>query len=212
MPTLFEKFANWLGLQDLFLRSRVHSPGRYPDDVVVSPVRAKIEKISPIQENGLIQEKNLLGRPRFINLWELLNQGEWSDSFVGGTYIKQYLAQWDPHYVISPTGGYVVDQISEAGRALPIFLMRRADLKNERYTLFIQTEHGFRIGLIMIGSWLVKSLTINCKPNRRYFRGERLGHFRLGSSVVLIFPKHAIALLCKEGEKIEYGEPIARFR
>ncbi|KAJ3113740.1 phosphatidylserine decarboxylase 1 [Phlyctochytrium bullatum] len=107
---------------------------------------------------------------------------------------------------------------------------------NERVSLTGKWEHGF-FAMIPVGATNVGSIKIDMVPDlatnlpedspkfhplgtftelnfgskgRRIHRGDEMGGFRLGSTVVVVFeaPKDRFKFLVKEGEKVKVGQPI----
>ncbi|MBI4532060.1 MAG: phosphatidylserine decarboxylase, partial [Candidatus Latescibacteria bacterium] len=155
----YERLMGCLHLQELFVRADL-CPQEFPyaEHVVVSPARSFIERIAEIGEDGIIPEKSLFGRQRYINLQQLVRDKATLETFTGGLYIKQYLAPWDPHAVIFPTACVVDRLVLDKGKALPLLFMKGGDVKNERLSAFLRSDHGPLIAMIMVGSFLVKSV------------------------------------------------------
>jgi len=74
----------------------------------------------------------------------------------------------------------------------------------------IDTSFGFTLGLVMVASWMVGGIEPFFAPEQEYARAARFGRFRIGSTVVLLFPPDCVEIQCKEGQKLELGAPVAR--
>ena len=202
----------FLRVQELFVRADLcPTESFYPEDVVISPSRSFIERIAEIEADGIIPEKSLFGRQRYINLRQLVHDETILRMFAGGMYVKQYLAPWDPHGVIFPTGSVIDQLVLNRGKALPLLFMKGGDVQNERLSAFLKSDYGPFVVMIMVGSFLVKSVNTVGEIGRHYNRCEQFGYFWMGSSIILLFPKGCVELLCTEGMKVECGAPLVRF-
>jgi phosphatidylserine decarboxylase len=210
--TRYERLMQFLRVQELFVRADLcPTNSSCPEDVVISPSRSFIERIAGIGEDGIIPEKSLFGRQRYIDLRQLIHDEAMLRTFRGGIYIKQYLAPWDPHGVIFPTGSVIDRLILDRGKALPLLFMKGGDVQNERLSAFLKSDWGPLITMMMVGSFLVKSVNTIGEIGRHYNRCEPFGYFWMGSSILLLFPKGCTELLCAEGMKVECGAPLVRF-
>lgn len=205
--TWIEKTADLLGVNRIFLRKppiRIEAA----ENLLISPAHAKVETLARIGPNGEFQEKKVLGNPRVVRLSEILRKEDTS-RFHGGDYIKLYLAPWDLHFLVFPLSGTVSSYEYRPGWAVPLLFVKRGDVLNERLCVTIQTEWGFPICFVMIGSWMVNGIHHAFEEGAQYQKGEDLGYFKVGSSVVMVFPKGTVRWLCHEGEKLRIGAPLA---
>jgi len=203
-----DRFASRLSLQELFYREtevRVESP----PGVVVSPCRSKVAQIAPIGLDGQIAEKKCLGRRRFFSLEDLAEREKALQVFRGGLYVNLYLSPWDYHYLIFPVAGRVSTAFYQDGFNWPVVAWGGAWLRNAKLVTVIESESGFPVGLVMVGSWNVGGLEPSFELGRKYSRVDRFGRFRIGSTVVLLFPPGAVRVLCHEGQKLELGAAVA---
>jgi phosphatidylserine decarboxylase len=205
---ILERLCWKLGLQDLFVRPALVT-SEAPADVLLSPSWGKVQEIAAVSADGRIPEKRTLGMPRFVELASMVSSEEMRAPFASGLFIKIYLAQWDPHGVAAPASGTVQSLVYEEGRSLPLVFLREADVTNEKTHILLSTRHGFPLLLSMIGSFLVRSTHVLYRQGDSCERGEMLGYFTLGSTVILLFPDGAVQPLCEVGEKLKLGEPIA---
>jgi len=206
--TWVESVADMLGINRLFLRHKPVQITAGPKQLAC-PCQSKVEVAAPIGAEGWIEEKNVLGQPRRVKLEELLKDDTLSATFHGGDYLKLYLAPWNLHYLVFPAAGQVAYHTYRAGYAIPLVFMKRGDVLNERLCTVIQTEWGFPLALVMIASFLVDGIHHEYQLGGDYGQGAPFGHFKVGSSVVLIAPKNALHWTCQPGQALEIGAPIA---
>jgi len=150
--------------------------------------------------------------------------GEPADIYVGGSYAVVYLAPRDYHRVHAPVDGdirhvrripgdlYPVNTLGE--RHVPRLLVR-----NERVIVFIDTKEFGRVAVVLVGAFCVGRITVPMlpgravhqrdhaiEPPRRVLRGDEIGTFHLGSTVVVLVG--ADAILSHEPGPVQYGQPL----
>jgi len=150
-------------------------------------------------------------------------------------YVSVYLAPGDYHWFHSPTEWTVEHRRHIPGHLFSVDprVLRKINgifHFNERVLLSGHWQHGlflyaaigaYNVGSIRLNSKREKDLQTNCKDTDDVFkdrlygkgelcqRGDSLGGFELGSSLVLIFtaPKD-FKFECGVGQKLKYGQPI----
>jgi len=208
-PSRFDRVASALSLQPVFYREIPVCIDSGPE-AVVSPCRSKVEAVASIGPDGRIPEKKRWGRQDYLSLRDLAKQEEAITPFLGGDFINLYLSPWDYHFLIFPTAGRVRAAFFQDGFSWPVVAWGGAILRNAKLVTVIETDFGFPIGLIMVASWMVAGLEPLFEMERRYRRAERFGRFRIGSTVLLLFPPGRMEILCRPGQKLELGECLAR--
>lgn len=198
------------------------------DDVLVMPVDGKVSELGPIQEGRIIQAKGfdysantLLGGERAV-----------SDVFKGGSFATIYLSPSDYHRIHIPCDAVLESMTFIPGdlfsvnpttaNAVPNLFAR-----NERVSCIFKTPFG-KMALVMVGATIVASIetvwsgivapsgnnifkTDYSDSEISFKKGDEIGRFRLGSTVVLCFEKDAIAFNenMQPGTKTRLGEPMA---
>jgi phosphatidylserine decarboxylase len=150
--------------------------------------------------------------------------GENADGYIGGSYAVIYLAPGDYHRVHAPVDGslstlrgipgdfYPVNTLGE--RHVPRLLVR-----NERVVLFIDTPDLGRVAVVLVGAFIVGRITVPMLPDRpvpggdhpinpaiRIARGDEIGTFHLGSTVVVLVGRHLAP--CRALGAVQYGQPL----
>ena len=204
-----DRLATLLSLQEVFCRgTEIHV--RAAPDHVVSPCRGKVLHVARIGPDGRIPEKKKLGRQAYFHLQELTRREEAAEVFAGGDYVNLYLSPWDYHFLIFPVAGRVATSHFQDGFNWPVVVWDRALLRNAKWVTLIETAMGFPLGLVMVASWMVGGIEPLHDPGRQAERGDRFARFRIGSTVVLLFPPGRVEMLCREGQKLELGDSVAR--
>ena len=193
---------------ELFMRKL--KPGARPiaNAPVVHPADAVVTEGGTIEGGTLIQAKG-----KTYSVSELLKTGKWSKGFEGGEYMTYYLCPTDYHRVHSPVDGKVVWSSHIPGELWPVNdwsvnAIHNLFAVNERVALVIETPRG-RVALVMVAATNVGNMTMTfdtsirttVRPSGRavsehvytpgldIHRGDEVGIFRMGSTVVMLYEK-----------------------
>lgn len=198
---------------DFFTRKLKSSarPIATPDQCLgVSPVDGTVGQADEIRAGRLIQAKGI-----DYSLKALLGgRNEELQLFDGGRFACIYLSPANYHRIHMPVDGKLLRTIHIPGRHFPVgkrnvSYMDDLFTKNERLVCIFETERG-PLAVVMVGAALVGSIAtvwdgtvirrsgIEIKDysaaNLRYSRGDEIGLFKYGSTVITIFPKSLGAL------------------
>lgn len=195
----------------------------------VSPVDGTVSQAGEIADGQLFQAKG-----KHYDLTTLLGGNkDWAKKFAHGQFATFYLSPRDYHRVHMPCSGKLLEMIHVPGRLLsvqPSSVAYKSELfaRNERVIAIFETEFG-PMAVIMIGAIVVGSIsTVWCgevTPPRAYDvyswpyadaaptlqRGELMGHFQLGSAVIVLLGERQLRLLpeLKAGAAVKFGELMA---
>jgi phosphatidylserine decarboxylase len=200
-------------------------------DAVVSPVDGTVSQCGAIAGDLLIQAKG-----QDYSLQELLaGDAEAVATYRGGSFACIYLAPYNYHRIHMPHAGTARDNVYVPGelfsvnaataRAVP-----RVFARNERLICDFATPLG-RMAVILVGALFVGSIeTVHCGEvnppprgrkaptriatglGRHFAKGEELGRFNMGSTVILLFERNRIdweSTLVPQAT-VQLGRPIAR--
>lgn len=216
-------------LKDFFTRKL--KPGMRPVNrsihSVVSPVDGTLSQIGQIEDGHLIQAKGIT-----YTLDAFLNHDETMiNRFKNGTFLTIYLSPKDYHRVHVPLDGEVVQTTYVPGKLFPVNewgVQRVPGLftQNERLISYLETKAG-TVGIAKVGAFIVGSVkvaysqdTTNVKKGTAYSttwekptsyaKGDELGLFRFGSTVILLFEPGALKLHGEivVGKSIKMGEKV----
>ena len=197
------------------------------EQIVVSPVDGRVAAFGVAEAGTLLQAKGC-GYP----LSSLLNDPIDGRQFAGGAYLTLYLAPNDYHRIHAPLGGEIEGYSYIPGRLFPVNAaavrwVPQLFCTNERLVSYLKTAAG-RVAVVKVGALNVgriraayDDIVTNARrgaARRRYEKpvpvkkGEELGVFELGSTVILLFEPGKVTLegSLREGEKVRMGQPIAR--
>lgn len=200
---------------------------------LVSPVDGQISQLGTIAEGKIFQAKG-----HHFTAEELLGgDTTLAESFVNGSFLTVYLAPKDYHRVHMPIDGVLTQMIYVPGSLYSVNFKTTSCTpnlfaRNERVIAIFNTSIG-RVAVVLVGAMIVGSIemisTGTITPPRLksiqiwdhlehpiYLkRGEELGRFKLGSTVILLFeenkvtwdPPFAATALVQFGQRIGSFKP-----
>lgn len=197
---------------------------------IVSPVDGTVSEAGQLDSNRLLQAKG-----RYYTLEELLGgDTALAQRFAGGQFATLYLAPHNYHRIHMPADGKLVSTCHIPGRLFSVNQataqrVPRLFARNERVVCTFDGEPG-RFAVILVGALFVGSMAtvwhgdITPTWNRRIrqlpaplapvqlARGEELGRFNMGSTVILLFEKGAMNWQpsVAAGATVRLGAPIGR--
>ena len=190
-----------------------------------------------ISEAGSIQQRQIFqAKGHFYTTTELLG-GDTSMSaiFENGRFATIYLAPKNYHRVHMPTHGLLKKMIHVPGRLFSVAPWTVGTIPglftgNERVACLFATEAG-PIAMVLVGAINVaaietvwaglvtppKGKKINdfdySHTRKIYARGDEVGRFNMGSTVILLAAKNVEWLeKIRAGQAVKMGELIAKFR
>jgi phosphatidylserine decarboxylase len=232
-PLAYESFNEFF--------TRALRPGARPidpnDSVLVSPVDGAISQMGPLDGSQIVQAKGY-----YYSLEALFDSGgpqiDWVSRFADGGFATLYLAPFNYHRIHMPLGGvlraawYVPGQLFSVN-AVTASAVAGLFAQNERIVCIF--EDGPRLfALVLVGALFVGSMEtvwhgeVTPRSPReamelpldatraplRLEKGEEMGRFNMGSTVILITAPNMIDWLSgmKAADSICVGQPLARLR
>lgn len=216
---------NYKTIGELFTRRL--KPGARPiGEGIVHPADAVISEAGAIEKLTLIQAKG-----KNYTVPELLRSSHFAPVFEGGSFATYYLCPTDYHRVHSPADGQILWSCHVPGEFWPVnaWSVNKIDnlfSVNERVVAILQTPRG-KIGFVMVAATNVGNMTmsfdegINTRsrkglrsPREKTYeppiaveRGQEMGIFNMGSTVILLFEKGVLDFDVSRfrGEKTRMG-------
>ena len=224
---------NYPSFNSLFTREL--AAGARPIDrdprAVVSPVDGTVSQIGYLDGRSIVQAKG-----RTYELDALLCQRDaWVERLAGGAFATLYLAPRNYHRIHMPLAGelrgawYVPGRLfsvneATAGAVPELFA------RNERVVCAFETPSALPFAMVLVGALFVGSIATvwhgdvtPCSPRRARAlsvaasgdgldKGEELGRFNMGSTVVILFPPGSVSWLPElaPGSPIRMGQRLAR--
>ena len=199
-------------------------PGVRPIDTnaaaVIAPCDGAIAALGIAHDGELIQAKGLS-----YQLEDLVVDRERGARLVGGPYATIYLSPRDYHRVHAPVDARVVGYDYVPGELWPVNpkVAARVDrllVRNERVVIWLESRVGL-VAVVMVGAVGVGNIRLAHAPDSIALRGshelhrieldepvrrgDELGMFRLGSTVVLVFEPGRVELAGEVGSAIRFG-------
>ncbi|GGE18986.1 phosphatidylserine decarboxylase proenzyme [Marinithermofilum abyssi] len=227
--------SQYATLLDFFVRGL--KEGARPVDpdprCVVSPVDGTVSQLGSIADDTMLQAKGVT-----YSLEALLGaDAEQARKFCGGQFVTIYLSPRDYHRIHTPVQGRVKRLTYIPGTLFPVNAMGVRCIKglfarNERLITYMDTPAGY-IALVKVGATNVGSIKVQYDPfistnrpgkrqkeNKEYpsmqpmDKGEEIGRFEFGSTVILLFEKGKIDWTdgLAPGRFLHMGQPLAYIR
>ena len=217
-----EDFASF---NDFFTRPLIAGSRPMPDDpgLVVSPADGTVSQAGPIAAGRLVQAKG-----RGYSVAELLGGIDFAADLAEGSFVTIYLAPHNYHRFHAPCSGRLLESIEIPGRLFSVngVTERHVDrlfARNERLVLRIGSSFG-EYAMVLVGAMIVASIRVvwpgPSSPYRRqtsrapqgvaFERGNEVGAFLLGSTVIVLFPDATVDLAnaIAPGSTVRVGTPI----
>jgi phosphatidylserine decarboxylase len=120
--------------------------------------------------------------------------------------LSVFLSVLDVHIVRAPIAGRIVRSHYVPGAFFNAELDKASE-ENERRALVIETEHGERVGLVLIAGLIARRIVTFVEEGASVARGQRIGLIRFGSRVDLYLPNSA-RILAEIGQTAIGGETV----
>lgn len=176
---------------------------------IISPADGCLAQFGEMNKNLLLQAKGF-----YFDLETLLaNQHDLAANFYNGTFMTFYLAPRDYHRFHMPLAGQLTRTIYVPGHLFSVNRMTSELIpqlysRNERLICEFKTEAGqvliILVGALIVGSiqtvWMDAPIRHNAiqdtaHTNGIYLnKGDELGQFQLGSTVLLLFQKNKMKI------------------
>ena len=205
-------------------------PGARPmptdESLAVCPADGVVSQAGAIRDGALVQAKG-----RTYSVADLLGDADFAATLDGGSFATIYLAPHNYHRVHAPCAAELVASVEVPGRLFSVNGVTEAHVpglfaRNERLALRLKAPFG-DFALVLVGAMIVASIDVayadgpvspyrelrTSKPRGVAFeRGGEVGAFRLGSTVIVLFPPSVATLApgIEPGAPVQVGAPLAR--
>ena len=219
-------------LGDFFTRGLKHGARTIDPDprAIISPCDGVVAAVGTAREGALVQAKG-----RNYQLADLVADETFAAQLTNGAYTTIYLSPRDYHRVHSPVNGRIESYDYLPGYLWPVnprLANRRDQLlaRNERVVIRLNSPEVGHVAVVMVGAAGVGNIRLTNGPGwmdsaelrrtgeRRKVelslavnKGDELGAFRLGSTVVMVFEPGRVQLgdeLCRIGQVVQLGQRI----
>jgi phosphatidylserine decarboxylase len=199
------------------------------EGVVVSPSDSHLTAIGPLPADGRLEQV----KGSTYSVEALLGSAEDAAAFRRGVHATLYLSPAMYHRVHSPVDGCVQAWRYVPGRLFPVNpagvrLVPGLFTRNERVAVFLEAGAHGPVAVVLVGaanvgriSLAFADLVTNAGPARpparvvpaetvALRRGDELGAFNLGSTIVLLVADPALAPAASAGDVVRVGQALWR--
>jgi phosphatidylserine decarboxylase len=194
-------------------------------DVLISPCDGRLREVAEVEAQGVVVAKG-----HAYAIGELLGDSALAERFVGGLQVVIYLHPRDYHRVHTPISGVARRLVLIPGRLLPVndaavARVPRLFAVNERHVHVLETDRGV-VAVVMVAAFGVGHMScayrpVAAHPDRELLlefdpppflaKGDELGVFHLGSTVVLLTePGFVLAEGLGPDARLELGQTLLR--
>jgi phosphatidylserine decarboxylase len=196
---------------------------------VVVPVDGVLRDVITLSPDAAIPQV----KGRSYTLPKLLGDDPFVSRFTHGVLWNMYLSPRDAHHIFAPISGEIVRTVHIPGTLWPVndWALRSVDelfAVNERVVTFIESPQGL-VAVVMVGATNVGRISLsymdletNVRPwDKKQISaiahqppvavkcGEKLGTFKMGSSVIVIMESvGGMREASAKPRAIRYGEPL----
>lgn len=197
-------------------------------DAIISPVDGAISQCGDINQGRIFQAKGF-----DFSVKELLAcNDETAQYYQDGKFTTIYLSPKDYHRMHAPVDCTVTKTVHVPGRLFSVAKWTAENIprlfaRNERLVCYLDTEFG-QVAYILVGAIMVSSMEtvfnglvtppyakqvtdVPLIGNAKLKKGDEVGRFNMGSTVILLFPPGTTALEndLVENKVVKLGEKIA---
>lgn len=176
-------------LHDFFTRKLMK--GARPTDQghasIASPVDAVLEDLGSIATDASFRVKGKL-----YSIEEMLGGKKEAERYVGGDYMVLYLSPSHYHRIHSPVNGTVIRKQTLGSKSYPVnrfgMTLGKSPLSKNYREITEMAYEGGRLAVIKVGAMFVNTIE-RTHTGDTLLKGEEIGYFSFGSTVVLLFEK-----------------------
>lgn len=214
--------------------TRALKPGLRPiaegEKNLVSPVDGAISQIGQVSNDRVFQAKG-----QSFSLTELLGGDPgWAETFKDGEFSTIYLSPKDYHRIHMPMAGTLREMVYIPGKLFSVNPVTAENVpnlfaRNERVACIFDTDAG-PMALVLVGAMIVGSVETvwsgvvapghgevettryQGEQAQSFAKGEEMGRFRLGSTVVMVMPKGSVSWNDDQvaGKTVRMGEAFGQ--
>ncbi len=226
--TEFEPAHSYATLNQLFTRE-LKFPRKFDpsSQTYISPVDSFVSAQGFIRDGEVHQIKGM-----DYKLDELLTKYITDTRLDGGVFMNLYLSPKDYHRYHSPYDFKLLQLIHVAGKLYPVnfkYLNKKRNLfvQNERVIAVCETAEKKKFYMVFVGALNVGKMVFEVEPaiqtngkangttiynyeKIQIKKGECMGYFKMGSTVLIFWQKDMVSLENVSAQDVKYTEVIAK--
>ena len=221
--------ASFASFNEFFTREIKEELRPIADTAIVSPVDGTVSQTGDITEGRIFQAKGQEYTVQELLACDAVEAG----IYDRGQFATVYLSPKDYHRIHMPFKGELLEQVHVPGRLFSVAphtvkTVPRIFARNERVVATFDTEYG-RMAMVLVGAINVAAIETvwdglvtppkGKKISRKYYekgdvtldKGEELGRFNMGSTIVMLMESKdpAIGDFLKEGLPLKMGQAFS---
>ena len=219
-----ESISDYVHFNDFFTRALNPKFRPISASEIISPVDGVVSEAGQIKDSQILQAKG-----HHYSISQLL-AGESLEKIENGYFATIYLAPKDYHRIHMPIDGKLVSMRYIPGSLFSVNhktvqKVNGVFARNERLVCLFDTVFG-RVVFVLVGAIFVGSMETSwqgqitppygkeikvfdySEKEFELFKGEELGRFNMGSTVILILPETAKALKLQSGQELKMGQSL----
>ena len=220
-----ENVEDYQHFNDFFTRelkpgARVIAPAN-----IICPVDGAVSQVGEITHSQIVQAKG-----HQYSVEQLLANDNRSGEFTAGFFTTIYLSPKDYHRIHMPYDGKLISMSYIPGDLFSVNTTTAQNVdglfaRNERVVCYFDTEFGLSafvlVGAIFVGSMqTVWHGQVNppyqkipqhfdySDQNIQLKKGDEMGRFNMGSTVIMLMPNQAHSFLLKEAQTVRMGQAL----
>lgn len=225
----FEEAASYKSLNKLFTRRfKTRRLFNICEKTLISPCDSLVSAFGKIENNLALQIKGFSYDVKSL-LGDYIAKRE-KERLENGEFVNFYLSPRDYHRYHAPIDMRIAKAVHIPGKLYPVnftWLKKIEGLfvENERVVLECYTKENRLFYMVFVGALNVgkmaftfdKKIQTNAKSSLQQCylyddlfvsKGDELGHFEMGSTIVMLFEKDSIDLELEGISHVKFGQPI----
>ena len=229
----FEEASTYKSLNKLFTRAfKTRRLFNINQDTVISPCDSLVSAFGKIENRLALQIKGSHYDVRGL-LGDYIAKDK-KERLEGGEFVNFYLSPRDYHRYHAPIDMRIAKAVHIPGKLYPVNFtwlhkIEGLFIENERVVLECYTKENTLFYMVFVGALNVgkmaftfdKTIQTNAKAslqncylyeNLSIAKGDELGHFEMGSTIVMFFEKDSFTLDMGGVSCVKFGQPIGRIK
>ena len=225
----FDDVTSYTSLNKLFTRRfKNRRLFNINEKTLISPCDSLISAHGAIENNLALQIKGFEYNVRSL-LGDYIAK-EAKDRLDGGAFVNFYLSPSDYHRYHAPIDMRITKAVHIPGHLYPVNLkwlkkVQGLFVENERVVLECYTKENRLFYMVFVGALNVGKMAFtidttiqtNAKASIQHCylyddlfiqKGDELGHFEMGSTIVMLFEKESVNLELNGISHVKFGQPI----
>ncbi|MBM6619662.1 phosphatidylserine decarboxylase [Bacillus suaedaesalsae] len=201
-------------LHELFTRqlNMVNRPVAIGDEIVVSPVDAVVEEFGSIDA-----DQTFIAKGKSYSISEMLHRDEVKKKYINGIFLILYLSPSHYHRIHAPISGDIIGQWSLGTSSYPvnnwgITYGKSPFTKNYRVISEVVKDDS-HLAIVKVGAMFVNGIELTHEGDK-IKKGEEIGFFEFGSTIILLFEKDSFTLNPSIHKKMDIlvGQPLGTLK